>query len=139
MLFMLIVFGQYFANFLTFEEIPQAIANGIIAVAQGPVAVSLMILVYVVLGMFLESAAMLLITVPIFEPVAHQLGMDPLVFGIFACIAMDVARGGAVHRRADRDALRRLFLSVPGDVATVDHVRALMVRAGAKNRQCPCT
>jgi C4-dicarboxylate transporter DctM subunit len=92
MLFMLIVFGQYFAHFLTFQEIPQAIANGIISVAQGPVAVSLMILVYVVLGMFLESAAMLLITVPIFEPVAHQLGMDPLVFGIFACIAMEIAQ-----------------------------------------------
>jgi C4-dicarboxylate transporter DctM subunit len=92
MLFMLIVFGQYFAHFLTFQEIPQAIANAIISFAQGPVAVSVMILVYVVLGMFLESAAMLLITVPIFEPVAHQLGMDPLVFGIFACIAMEIAQ-----------------------------------------------
>ncbi len=92
MLFMLIVFGQYFAHFLTFQEIPQAIASGIISIAQGPVALTLMILVYVVLGMFLESAAMLLITVPIFEPVAHQLGMDPLVFGIFACIAMEIAQ-----------------------------------------------
>jgi C4-dicarboxylate transporter DctM subunit len=54
--------------------------------------VSLMIFVYLILGMFLESAAMLLITVPIFEPVAHQLGMDPLVFGIFACISMEIAQ-----------------------------------------------
>jgi C4-dicarboxylate transporter, DctM subunit len=92
MLFMLIVFGQYFAHFLTFQEIPQAIAKAIISFAQGPVAVSVMIVVYVVLGMFLESAAMLLITVPIFEPVAHQLGMDSLVFGIFACIAMEIAQ-----------------------------------------------
>jgi C4-dicarboxylate transporter DctM subunit len=92
MLFMLIVFGQYFAHFLTFQEIPQAIASAIISFAQGPVAVSVMILVYVVLGMFLESAAMLLITVPIFEPVAHQIGMNPLVFGIFACIAMEIAQ-----------------------------------------------
>ncbi len=92
MLFMLIVFGQYFAHFLTFQEIPQAIAGAIISISQGPLALTLMILVYLVLGMFLESAAMLLITVPIFEPVAHQLGMDPLVFGIFACISMEIAQ-----------------------------------------------
>jgi C4-dicarboxylate transporter DctM subunit len=92
MLLMLIVFGQYFAHFLTYEQIPQAIAKGIIAVADGGVAVTLMIVVYIILGMFLESAAMLLITVPIFFPVAAQLGMDPLVFGIFSCIAMEIAQ-----------------------------------------------
>ena len=92
MLFMLIVFGQYFAHFLTFQEIPQSIAKAIISISAGPLAVSLMIFVYLILGMFLESAAMLLITVPIFEPVAHQLGMDPLVFGIFACISMEIAQ-----------------------------------------------
>lgn len=92
MLFMLIVFGQYFAHFLTFEMIPQTIASGIIAAADGVWAVTLMILVYILLGMFLESAAMLLITVPIFFPVAMQLGMDPLVFGVFACISMEIAQ-----------------------------------------------
>lgn len=92
MLFMLIVFGQYFAHFLTYEQIPQAIAQGITTFATGIGAVTLMILVYILLGMFLESAAMLLITVPIFFPVATQLGMHPLVFGIFACIAMEIAQ-----------------------------------------------
>lgn len=53
---------------------------------------TLMILAYIVLGMFLESAAMLLISIPIFLPVAIQVGMDPLVFGIFACIAMEIAQ-----------------------------------------------
>lgn len=92
MLFMLIVFGQYFAHFLTFEQIPQEIASAIVSTAHGTAAVTLMIAVYVVLGMFLESAAMLLITVPIFFPVATELGMHPLVFGIFACIAMEIAQ-----------------------------------------------
>lgn len=92
MLFMLIVFGQYFAHFLTFQEMPQAIAAAIIANAGGVWAVTLMILTYLVLGMFLESAAMLLISIPIFAPVADKAGMDPLVFGIFACIAMEIAQ-----------------------------------------------
>jgi C4-dicarboxylate transporter DctM subunit len=92
MLLMLITFGQYFAHFLTFEQVPQSIAKGIIAMADGVGAVTLMILAYIVLGMFLESAAMLLISIPIFLPVALAVGMDPIVFGIFACIAMEIAQ-----------------------------------------------
>lgn len=92
MLFMLIVFGQYFAHFLTFEQMPQIIAQSIIDNASGFMALNLMILTYLVMGMFLESAAMLLISIPIFFPVAMQIGMDPLVFGIFAVIAMEIAQ-----------------------------------------------
>jgi len=92
MLIMLIVFGQYFAHFLTFQQVPQSIASAIIENSSGIWAVTLMILAYVVLGMFLESAAMLLISIPIFFPVAAQLGMDPIVFGIFAAIAMEIAQ-----------------------------------------------
>ena len=92
MLFMLIVFGQYFAHFLTFEQVPQSIASAIIENASGVWAVTLMILAYIVLGMFLESAAMLLISIPIFFPVAEQLGINPIVFGIFAAISMEIAQ-----------------------------------------------
>lgn len=92
MLFMLIVFGQYFAHFLTFEQVPQSIASAIIDNASGVWAITLIILAYIVLGMFLESAAMLLISIPIFFPVAMELGMNPVAFGIFAAIAMEIAQ-----------------------------------------------
>lgn len=92
MLYMLVVFGQYFAQFLTFEQVPQAIASAIVANAGGVIAVSLMIIAYLVLGTFLESAAMLLISIPIFGPVAAKAGMDPITFGIFACVAMETAQ-----------------------------------------------
>jgi C4-dicarboxylate transporter DctM subunit len=94
MLFMLVVFGQYFAHFLTFEQVPQSIASAIIKFSSGVglLAASLMILAYIVLGMFLESAAMLLISIPIFFPVAQSIGMDPIAFGIFAVVAMEIAQ-----------------------------------------------
>ncbi len=92
MLFMLIVFGQYFAHFLTYEQVPQSIASAIIDNASGVWAITLIILAYIVLGMFLESAAMLLISIPIFFPVAMELGMHPVAFGIFAAIAMEIAQ-----------------------------------------------
>jgi C4-dicarboxylate transporter DctM subunit len=93
MLIMLVVFGQYFAHFLTFEQVPQKIAGWITEFHGGHfVTVTLMIAVYVVLGMFLESAAMLLITIPIFFPIAEAIGMDPITFGVFACVAMEIAQ-----------------------------------------------
>lgn len=93
MLLMLVVFGQYFAHFLTFEQVPQTIAGWITSFGAGNlVTVTLMIIVYVVLGMFLESAAMLLITIPIFFPIAQHVGMDAITFGVFACIAMEIAQ-----------------------------------------------
>ncbi len=92
MLYMLIVFGQYFAHFLTYEQLPQAIADAIVANAGGVAAITLMIVAYLILGMFLESAAMLLISIPIFAPVAQQAGMSLITFGVFACIAMEIAQ-----------------------------------------------
>jgi C4-dicarboxylate transporter DctM subunit len=93
MLLMLVVFGQYFAHFLTFEQVPQTIAAWITSFgASHLLTVTLMIATYIVLGMFLESAAMLLITIPIFFPIAMHVGMDPLTFGVFACIAMEIAQ-----------------------------------------------
>lgn len=93
MLFMLIVFGQYFAHFLAFEQVPQALAQWISSFTGGPLAtVSVMILAYVLLGVFLESAAMLLISVPIFFPISQAIGMHPIAFGVFACIAQEIAQ-----------------------------------------------
>lgn len=93
MILMLVVFGQYFAHFLTYERVPQTIAEIITSVPGGAfVTITLIILVYLVLGMFLESAAMLLISIPIFFPVVQALGMDPITFGIFAVIAMEIAQ-----------------------------------------------
>jgi C4-dicarboxylate transporter DctM subunit len=93
MLLMLIIFGQYFAHYLTYEEVPQTIAKAIAGVPGGHfVTLSLVVLGYLVMGMFLESAAMLLISVPIFFPVAIHLGMHPLTFGIFAVMAMEIAQ-----------------------------------------------
>jgi C4-dicarboxylate transporter DctM subunit len=93
MLLMLIVFGQYFAHFLTFEQIPQQMAGWITGLSSSHfVIVTVMILVYILLGVFLESAAMLLISVPIFYPIAQSIGMDPIAFGVFCCIAMEIAQ-----------------------------------------------
>jgi TRAP-type C4-dicarboxylate transport system permease large subunit len=48
------------------------------------------LLAYVVLGMFLDGLAMLVITLPIVYPVIVALGFDPIWFGVIAVIVIEM-------------------------------------------------
>lgn len=62
------------------------------AIPLPPLGVVLvMILVWVVLGMFLDWIGIMLLTMPIFVPTIIALGFDPLWFGILFNISMQIA------------------------------------------------
>jgi len=50
-----------------------------------------MFLVLLVLGMFMDPVSMMLITVPIFFPMAAQLGFDLIWYGLFVLITLEMA------------------------------------------------
>ncbi|MEO0991144.1 MAG: TRAP transporter large permease, partial [Pseudomonadota bacterium] len=50
----------------------------------------LILLVYIVLGCFMESLAMILLTIPIFFPVIVDAGYDPVWFGIIAVVTVEL-------------------------------------------------
>ncbi len=50
-----------------------------------------MFLVLILLGMFMDQVSMMLITVPIFFPLAQQLGFDLVWFGLFVLITLEMA------------------------------------------------
>ena len=50
-----------------------------------------MMLIIFILGMFIDWAAILLVTVPIFMPIAMQLGFDPLWFAILMCVNLQTS------------------------------------------------
>jgi tripartite ATP-independent transporter DctM subunit len=50
-----------------------------------------MMLILVVLGMFMDWIGILLLTMPIFVPVATELGFDPVWFGILFCMNMQAS------------------------------------------------
>lgn len=52
--------------------------------------VVLVALIYVVLGMFIESISMMLMTLPVTFPIMMSIGIDPLWFGIFLVIMIEV-------------------------------------------------
>lgn len=93
MLFMLIVFGEYLAHFLTYVQLPNSITGFITQWSASPLmTVTFLMLGYLILGSFLETAAMLLVSVPLFFPVSAAIGMDPVVFGVFVCVAMEISQ-----------------------------------------------
>lgn len=53
------------------------------------VVVALMVLVWLVLGMLIDSVSIILLTVPIFAPIAQALGIDPIAFAIFGILVIE--------------------------------------------------
>jgi C4-dicarboxylate transporter, DctM subunit len=51
----------------------------------------LLIVFYVILGMFMDAMSMLVLTVPIAVPMVTVLGVDPIWFGIFVVVMCEIA------------------------------------------------
>jgi C4-dicarboxylate transporter, DctM subunit len=58
---------------------------------MSPLAVMLLlILFYLVLGCFIDSLGMILITVPVFLPLVLGLGYDPIWFGVLVVVVVEI-------------------------------------------------
>ncbi|MCB1397064.1 MAG: TRAP transporter large permease [Rhodobacter sp.] len=91
MLYMIVVGANVLNPFLALTEIPQALGDTLGALGLGPYGTLIVILLsYVVLGMFLDGLAMLVITVPIYFPVIVAQGFDPIWFGVVAVIVIEM-------------------------------------------------
>ncbi len=88
----LILTGALILNyFLAVTTIPYVLSEYISGLPLPPLAVmAAIMLLYLVLGCFLDTAAMTVLTVPIFFPIAMGLGFDPLWFGVLIVIAMEM-------------------------------------------------
>ncbi len=74
---------------LTFTKIPLIISKALLSVTDNRYVFLLLVnLFLLVLGCMIESIAGLLIVMPIMLPIATQLGIDPVHFGVIACLNM---------------------------------------------------
>ncbi len=77
---------------LTLIGLPQFLARYVMQSDLSPwVVLLVMNIVWIILGCFLEVISIILITVPIFVPVAVALHFDPIWFGIIMVINMELA------------------------------------------------
>ena len=89
---MLILIAAHMVNpFLALSHVPTYVGETLIAL-DIPVlgTLVLMLLVYLVLGCFLEGFAMLVLTLPIFFPVVLQMGIDPIWFGVLVVLTLEM-------------------------------------------------
>ena len=49
---------------------------------------AIILFIYLILGCFIDALALILLTVPIFYPVAVELGYDPIWFGVIIVLAL---------------------------------------------------
>ncbi|TCP96546.1 tripartite ATP-independent transporter DctM subunit [Cricetibacter osteomyelitidis] len=72
-----------FSKFLTWERVPQALAAWMTTVVDSPLMFLMLVNVaLLVLGMFLEGNAIMIVLAPLLAPIAHSYGIDPIHFGI---------------------------------------------------------
>ena len=72
-----------FSKFLTWERVPQALAGWMTTVVDSPLAFLMLVNVaLLILGMFLEGNAIMIVLAPLLAPIAHSYGIDPIHFGI---------------------------------------------------------
>ena len=80
-----------FGRILTYEQAPERIANAVVAFTTNKYLVLLLIVgVMYILGMFMESLAMIILITPVIMPVMKLLAIDPIQFGILLVIATQV-------------------------------------------------
>lgn len=81
--------AQLYSWALTSGGVPQAIAGSLIEVSQSPIVILLLInALLLVVGMFIEANAAIIILIPILFPVATELGIDPLHLGVVIVVNM---------------------------------------------------
>lgn len=89
---MLILIAAHMINpFMALSHIPTAVGGFLSALDLGVTGTLILILmIYLVLGCFLEGFAMLVLTLPIFFPIVLQLGIDPIWFGVLTVLTLEM-------------------------------------------------
>ncbi|WP_082781103.1 TRAP transporter large permease [Martelella sp. AD-3] len=90
----LILIGAALLNAaLGFLGLPRAIAGWIAALDLAPFAlITMLLLFYVLIGMFLDGTSIIVMTLPITLPLVTSAGFDPIWFGIFVVVAVEISQ-----------------------------------------------
>ncbi len=89
MIMFLVAAAAIYGRFLAISGLPGGLARWAVELPLPPAAILTVILfIYLVLGCFIDALALILLTVPIFYPVAISIGYDPIWFGVIIVLAL---------------------------------------------------
>ena len=91
-IFLIIAAASILGWWMTFNQIPQAIAEGFLTISQDPDAVIAMIIALLLfIGLFMDINATLIILAPVLAPLTVTIGMDPVHAGIMIILALNIS------------------------------------------------
>jgi C4-dicarboxylate transporter, DctM subunit len=94
MIFIVLIGAFLLNSFVAISTIPMELADMVAGFGLPPFAVMiLIIMVYLVLGCFIDTMSMILLTIPVFFPLVTSpaIGIDPLVFGVVIVLVTEMA------------------------------------------------
>ncbi len=87
----LISTARVFAWILAYWSIPSLISNGILAISSNRFIIILLIdLIFLIAGIFLETASIIIIFTPLLFTLATTIGINPIHFGIIETVALAI-------------------------------------------------
>ena len=93
--FTILIGAILFGYFLTVTQTPQKVTEFLTGLGLGRYGVlTLIMIMYLVLGCLMDALAMIILTVPIIFPVIKELGFDPIWFGVIIVMTVEL---GLIH------------------------------------------
>lgn len=91
-IFLIIASASILGWWMTFEQIPQAIANAFLAISSNPkIIISLILILLLVIGLFMDINATLIILAPVLAPLTLSVGVEPVHAGIIIVLALNIS------------------------------------------------
>ena len=95
LLFVIVMGANLFSSFVVQTHLPELLLDAARALQLSGLTVMMLIIFgYIILGCFLEGIGMVLITVPVFQPIVTKFGYDPIWFAIVVVVMVEV---GLIH------------------------------------------
>jgi tripartite ATP-independent transporter DctM subunit len=86
----LLISASMYSRLLALGGTVNYISEFFAGLGAGPIGVlAIIMLVWLLLGMLIDSVSIILLTVPIFAPIALQLGVDPMAFAVFGILVIE--------------------------------------------------
>ena len=91
MVLILLVGSMIFMNFLSISKLPFSVADFVAGLTLPKYGLfAIIILIYLILGMFMDAMSSMVITVPIIYPTILVLGFDPVWFGVIMVLVVEM-------------------------------------------------
>jgi tripartite ATP-independent transporter DctM subunit len=91
MIFMIVAGATVFGHFLAVTTIPSVLSTWVVSLPLPPWAIMVVVMFFFFIGgCFMDALGMILLTIPIFFPVAVALGYDPIWFGVVIVLVTEL-------------------------------------------------